>query len=81
MSAAVYTATTPGMDRASSRPSTPESSAWGKMERTKTARNDPSIGMFSMYLPSPRRNRGSSVRRAGMPNVEGGTAVTSDMVP
>ena len=42
-SSAVYTATTPGIERASSRPSTPESRAWGKMERTKTARSAPWI--------------------------------------
>src|SRR4249920_2431902 len=50
------------------------------MDRTNTARSEPGTSMFSRYRPSPRRNRGSSVRSAGMPNVEGGT-VTADMVP
>ena len=50
------------------------------MERTNTARSDPGTSTFSRYRPSPRRNRGSSVLSAGMPNVEGGTA-TADMLP
>ena len=46
-SAAVYTASTPGIARASSRPSTLRTSAWGKMERTNTARRAPGISTFS----------------------------------
>src|SRR3954453_23830231 len=65
------------MARAISNPSTDSTTACAKMERTKTARSAPGISMFSTYRPSPRRNRGSSVRRAGMPKVEGGMVNTA----
>ena len=64
-SSAVNTAATPGIDRASSNPSMPLTRPCGMMERTNTARSASGIGTFSTYRPSPRRNRGSSVRRAG----------------
>ena len=51
--------------------------ACGIMERTNTARSTPSIGRFSRYRPRPVRNRGSSERRAGWPNIEGGSVGTS----
>src|SRR4029079_8267280 len=61
-------------------PSTDSTTACAKKERTKTACSAPGISMFSTYRASPRRNRGSSVRRAGMPKVEGGM-VTAAIVP
>jgi hypothetical protein len=80
-SSAVNTAATPGIARASSTPSMAFTVACAKMERTNTARSAPGTSTFSRYLPSPRRNRGSSVRRAGTPKVDGGIVVTRAIVP
>ena len=75
-SSASKTVTTPGSARAAST-STPESAAWGIMERANTARSAPSTAMFSRYRASPFKNLGSSDRRTGRPNIEGGTIVTT----
>ena len=62
------------------RASIPATFACGMMERTKAAWSAPGISMLSRYRPSPRRNRGSSDRRAGTPNMEGGAVATAPIL-
>src|SRR6185503_6753505 len=40
----------------------------------------PGISTLSRYRPSPRRNRGSSDRRTGSPNMEGGAVATAPIL-
>ncbi len=71
MSAPVTTAATPGMRRASST-STPSSTPWATVDRTKVACSAPSSNgsrRSAQYVPPTVRNRGSSTRVTRLPKM------------
>ena len=68
-SSAVYTATTPGMERASST-STDRMVPWAVVERTKWACSRSSNCWLATYSPRPRISVASSRRSTALPRME-----------
>ena len=68
-SSAVYTATTPGMERASSA-STDRMVPWAVVERTKWACSRSSNCWLATYSPRPRISVASSRRSTALPRME-----------
>ena len=68
-SAAVYTPTTPGIAIAGAG-SMETTVAWASWARTGTRYNAPSTRWLGMKVPSPLRNRGSSIRFTAAPRIE-----------